>query len=156
MRVWERRLGQSGDDLRKAIIDATIAGQTNAADINSKNTASLLGRYSTLNANATPTFNYPGIATDDTNKTMANLAAYRALQSGRSATEAAASVPNMTGQVTGAAKDAAGNVVDSNFQANQLANLGKGFENLVSKGTDAYTKIKNAFGDDNKTDPINS
>jgi hypothetical protein len=141
----------SADNLRKAIIDATVAGQTNASSVNKDNMASLLGRYSTLNANATPTFNYPGIATDDTNKTLANLAAYRAAQSGSAASNASRDVAAMTGQVTGAAKDAAGNVVDSNFQANQLANLGKGFENFVTKGTDAYNKI---FGSPSKKTDI--
>jgi hypothetical protein len=137
---------QSATDLRKAIIDATISGYGGASDVNKNNMASLLGKYSTLNANATPTLQYPGIATDDTNKTMAQLAAYRAAQGGRAATDAAASVPGMTGQVTTAASGAAKNVVDSNFQANQLANLGKGFENFVNKGTDAYNKVSDAFG----------
>jgi hypothetical protein len=129
---------ESADGLRKSIIDSTIAGYTNAGSINRDNMASLLGKYSTLNANATPSFNYPGIASDDTNKTLANLAAYRAAQGGKAASDAAGNVPGMVNATTLASSNAAKNVVDSNFQANQINNLGKGFENLVKSGTDLY------------------
>jgi hypothetical protein len=136
---------ESADGLRKSIIDSTIAGYTNAGDINKSNMSSLLGKYSTLNANATPSFNYPGIATDDTNKTLANLAAYRAAQGGDAATKAATGVPASTGATTLAAGSAAKNVVDSNFQANQIANLGKSGEALAKGGVDLY---KTLFGND--------
>ena len=135
---------QSSEDLRKAIIDSTIAGRTNAGSINNQNMSSLLGKYSTLNANANPQFNYPGVATDNTNSTMAQLAMYRASQGSKAASDAANNVPGMVNAGTAAASGAAKNVVDSNFQANQIANLGKGFENLVGSGKDLYNSL---FGD---------
>lgn len=137
---------ESADGLRKSIIDSTIAGYTNAGSINRDNMASLLGKYSTLNANATPTFNYPGIATDDTNKTLANLAAYRAAQGGKSASDAAGNVAAMTNATSLASGNAAKNVVDSNFQANQFANAGKGVEALVKSGTDLYKTLGGPTG----------
>lgn len=113
---------QSSADLRKNAIDSMIAGKTGAADINAKNLGTLTGAYTALNANANPTLQFPGIQTDDTNKTMANMAAQRA-QLSTSGLAAAGSNANTATRVAGLANDSIA-TPESNQQAATLKGLG--------------------------------
>ena len=134
---------QSAADLRKNAIDSMIAGETNAANINRTNLGTLADTYTAMNANATPQLQFPGIATDDTNKTMATLAAQRA-QLGVDAGRFAGA--NATGATT-AAGNAAGAVStpDTNETARALAGLSNQIVPGVKSGLDLYKQIKDLF-----------
>ena len=132
---------QSADDLRKSVLDATIQGYTNAADINKTNLGSLYSAYNTANANATPSFTYPGVQTDSTPNTMAQLAAYRAANAAKTGADTASDTTASTGQTTAAAKNAASNVVDSNASGTQLSAAGKSLADVITSGGKLYQQL---------------
>lgn len=143
---------QSADSLRSAIIDSTIKGYQTAGSLNSTNQKNLTDKYTTVAAGSVPTFQYPGIATDSTSNTMAQLAAYRAGQSTNAASTAGKDVTDSTNANTTAASNAAKNVSSSNYNASQLSNYGKTLASLFSSGNvDAWNKV---FGSDSSSKKV--
>ena len=138
---------QSAADLRKNAIDSQIAGMTSAADINKSNLGTLGTAYNTLSSGAQPTLQFPSIATDDTNKTMANLAAQRAQLGVLSGSEAGKNVN--TAASIGQTSSAGVSPQDTNDLSRTLQGLGQvGKNTILSKDAiDAFGTIgKSIFG----------
>lgn len=138
---------KSAGDLRKAIIDASIAGMTNTDQVNNANQQGLLQRYTTLNANAVPNLQYPGIATDDTNKTILTLLADRAKNAGSSAVGGAYG-SNLAESI---AQTAGGRYAESVPYRNQLSNLLTGLDTGIERAGKGIGDLIKAFsgGSDN-------
>lgn len=141
------RLGiaQAGEN-RKAILDSQIAGYTGAADINKSNMDRLRGTYSTLAGRADPTLQFPGIAADDSNKTLAAIAADRA-KTASGITTGAGYVSNQSQGLSNAASNqVAGSIPGNNILPNTLKGLG----DII--GTPGFGKaLSSLFGPDKKT-----
>lgn len=141
---------RQSEDLRKGILDAQVAGQTGAADINKSNLASMLAKYTTLNTNAQPQLQTPGIQGDNTNQTLATVAADRA----RTAASAPFSAGYIGNQATGlgnqASSSAAGAVAPSSqdILGKQLFGLGDIFSNpkTISGAGTIYDKFFGSSG----------
>jgi hypothetical protein len=135
---------QSAADLRKNAIDSMIQGQTSAGDINKSNLGTLGNAYGTLSAGAQPSLQFPGIATDDQNKTMAQMAMQRA--------ELGVTAGANAGRNTALAGDAAGKAAaavptpDTNDASRTLNSLGQQIGPAVTNALKTFKDAGGTFG----------
>jgi hypothetical protein len=151
-------LGKIGRDqatsLRQGLLDAQIAGMTNASNINNQRLQGLEGRAATTASLASPQFQYSGIVPSDQAKTLATLAASRA-QTGATAPAYAQRGVNDATTIAGqAATGAESTVPPSNLGATEIGSLAKQIGDYGS--SDNLKKLISLFGSGSSTPTVNN
>lgn len=142
---------QAATEARKGAMDSVIGGYTGAADINKGNLDNLRSTYATLAGRADPSFQFPGIAADDSNKTLAAIAADRAKTASGVTTGAGYVANQAQGLSNAASNQVAGSVPQSNQTGLALKGIGDilGSDKLTGANgalATIYNKIKNSGG----------
>lgn len=129
---------QSGDNLRKGIIDATISSLTKTSDVNNAERSGLVGTYQALNKEANPSLQWAPIANANPTDALMSVLASRAKEAPGVANNAAFGATYGNAGNLGASKLAIDNVPNTNQQGAQIAGVGKAASNLLTSGADAY------------------